>query len=79
MSTALTHAEMVSSGVIHTAGFQNDLQQVSEIWSYFMAFTPFRLLFNGFYKLFTVFIFLPMWWFYLNGPSIAGITFIKGY
>ena len=54
--------------------FHSDLQEMSRVWSWFLSISPVRGMAMIIYKAYVLFIAIPMFYVYLNGPSLGGFS-----
>jgi len=57
---------------------QNDIEQISYTWSTIMSWTPVRIILQLFYKMYLLFVAMPMFYIYINGPAIGNFGFWRG-
>ncbi len=57
---------------------QDDILELSDTWFTILQWEPIRIVVQFFYKIYLIVVAIPMFYLYMNGPSIGNIGFWSG-
>jgi hypothetical protein len=73
----LTH-EIAQDHLSSIETLKRDMDQISHLWTIITQWTPVRIVYDTLYRMFLFFIVMPLFYVYVNGPSIYGVGFWRG-
>lgn len=57
---------------IRTTNLKHDIEEMTDVWMWLMDKWPLRFFYNWLYKLFLFLVVMPLFYVYMNGPSLGG-------